>query len=29
MTVSGSGEIELDGERHPLDPGMMIRVGPA
>jgi mannose-6-phosphate isomerase-like protein (cupin superfamily) len=28
VTVSGSGEIELDGERHPLDPGVMIRVGP-
>ena len=26
---SGSGEIELDGERHPLEPGVMVRVGPA
>ena len=28
VIVSGSGEIELDGERQPLDPGVMIRVGP-
>ena len=29
VTLSGSGEIEVDGERHPLDPGVMVRVGPA
>ena len=28
LIVSGSGEIELDGERHALDPDVMIRVGP-
>ena len=28
VPLSGSGEIELDGERHPLEPGVMIRVGP-
>jgi mannose-6-phosphate isomerase-like protein (cupin superfamily) len=28
VTLSGSGEIELDGERVPLDPETMIRVGP-
>jgi mannose-6-phosphate isomerase-like protein (cupin superfamily) len=26
--VSGSGEIEIDGERYPLDPETMVRVGP-
>jgi hypothetical protein len=29
VTVSGSGEIELDGERRPLDQSVMVRVGPA
>jgi mannose-6-phosphate isomerase-like protein (cupin superfamily) len=28
FTVSGSGEIEIDGERYPLDPETMVRVGP-
>ena len=28
VTLSGSGEIELDGERVPLDPETMVRVGP-
>jgi hypothetical protein len=28
VPLSGSGEIELDGERHPLEPGVMVRVGP-
>lgn len=28
VIASGSGEIELDGVRHPLDPDVMIRVGP-
>ncbi len=26
VTLGGSGEIEIDGERHPLDPQMMVRV---
>jgi mannose-6-phosphate isomerase-like protein (cupin superfamily) len=26
--MRGSGEIEIDGERHPLDPETMVRVGP-
>ena len=26
VTLRGSGEIEIDGERHPLDPQMMVRV---
>jgi quercetin dioxygenase-like cupin family protein len=28
FAVSGSGEIEIDGERHRLDPETMVRVGP-
>jgi mannose-6-phosphate isomerase-like protein (cupin superfamily) len=28
VPMSGSGEIEIDGERHPLRPGAMVRVGP-
>src|SRR3954449_3431271 len=28
VAVRGSGEIEIDGERHPLDPETMVRVGP-
>jgi mannose-6-phosphate isomerase-like protein (cupin superfamily) len=28
LAVRGSGEIEIDGERHPLDPETMVRVGP-
>jgi mannose-6-phosphate isomerase-like protein (cupin superfamily) len=28
IPIAGSGEIELDGERHPLTEGMMVRVGP-
>jgi quercetin dioxygenase-like cupin family protein len=28
VVLRGSGEIELDGERHAIDPEMMIRVGP-
>jgi mannose-6-phosphate isomerase-like protein (cupin superfamily) len=28
LAVSGSGEIEIDGERYPLDPETMVRVGP-
>jgi mannose-6-phosphate isomerase-like protein (cupin superfamily) len=28
IPVSGSGEIELDGERHPLRPGAMVMIGP-
>jgi mannose-6-phosphate isomerase-like protein (cupin superfamily) len=27
LPLSGSGEIEIDGERHPLDPQTMVRVG--
>jgi mannose-6-phosphate isomerase-like protein (cupin superfamily) len=27
--LDGRGEIELDGERLPLEPGVMVRVGPA
>lgn len=26
--MDGSGEIEIEGERHPIDPETMIRVGP-
>ena len=26
VPLSGSGEIELDGERHPLEPGVMMRL---
>jgi hypothetical protein len=29
VVLRGSGEIEIDGERHKLDPERMIRVGPA
>jgi mannose-6-phosphate isomerase-like protein (cupin superfamily) len=29
IVLRGSGEIEIDGERHPLDPESMVRVGPA
>jgi mannose-6-phosphate isomerase-like protein (cupin superfamily) len=28
IPMSGAGEIEIDGERHPLDPGSIARVGP-
>jgi mannose-6-phosphate isomerase-like protein (cupin superfamily) len=28
FAVSGSGEIEIEGEHHSLDPGVMVRVGP-
>jgi quercetin dioxygenase-like cupin family protein len=28
VTMRGSGEIEIDGERHPLDPETIVRVGP-
>jgi mannose-6-phosphate isomerase-like protein (cupin superfamily) len=28
IALRGSGEIEIDGERHPLDSDTMIRVGP-
>jgi mannose-6-phosphate isomerase-like protein (cupin superfamily) len=28
LALSGSGEIEIDGDLHPLDPGTMVRVGP-
>jgi mannose-6-phosphate isomerase-like protein (cupin superfamily) len=28
VTMRGSGEIEVDGERHPLDPETIVRVGP-
>jgi mannose-6-phosphate isomerase-like protein (cupin superfamily) len=28
LALSGSGEIEIDGERHPIDPETMVRVGP-
>jgi hypothetical protein len=28
ITLRGSGEIEIDGERHRLDPETMVRVGP-
>jgi Cupin domain len=28
VVLRGAGEIEIDGERHPLDPDTMIRVGP-
>jgi hypothetical protein len=27
LVIRGSGEIEIDGERHPLDPETMVRVG--
>ena len=28
VPMSGSGEIEIDGERHPIEPGTIARVGP-
>jgi mannose-6-phosphate isomerase-like protein (cupin superfamily) len=28
IALRGSGEIEIEGERHPLDPETMVRVGP-
>jgi len=28
VALRGAGEIEVDGERHPLDPETMVRVGP-
>jgi mannose-6-phosphate isomerase-like protein (cupin superfamily) len=28
VPLSGSGEIEIEGERHPLQPGTMVMVGP-
>ena len=28
LVIRGSGEIEIDGERHPLDPETMVRVAP-
>ena len=28
MALRGSGEIEIDGERNPLEPGTMVRVSP-
>ena len=28
IPMSGSLEVELDGERHQLEPGMMVRIGP-
>jgi len=28
VTMRGSGEIEIEGERHPLDPDTIVRVGP-
>ena len=28
VTLRGSGEIEIDGDRQPLDPETMVRVGP-
>jgi len=27
--LRGGGEIEIDGERHPIDPDHLVRVGPA
>lgn len=29
IVLKGSGEIEIDGERHAIDPETMVRVGPA
>ena len=29
VVMQGDGELEVDGERHPLDADMMVRVGPA
>ena len=28
LVLRGGGEIEIEGERHPLDPDTMVRVGP-
>ena len=28
VTLRGDGEIEIEGDRHPLDPETMVRVGP-
>lgn len=28
VVLRGSGEVEINGERHPIDPEVMIRVGP-
>lgn len=28
LTISGGGEIEIEGERHPLNPDVLVRVGP-
>jgi mannose-6-phosphate isomerase-like protein (cupin superfamily) len=28
LALRGSGEIEIEGERHPLEPDTMVRVGP-
>jgi mannose-6-phosphate isomerase-like protein (cupin superfamily) len=28
VTLRGGGEIEIEGERHPLDPETLVRVGP-
>jgi mannose-6-phosphate isomerase-like protein (cupin superfamily) len=28
IAMRGSGEIEIEGERHPLDPDVIVRVGP-
>src|SRR5829696_1083262 len=28
VAMQGTGEIEIEGERHPLDPDTMVRVGP-
>jgi mannose-6-phosphate isomerase-like protein (cupin superfamily) len=28
LALSGTGEIEIEGERHPLEPHVMVRVGP-
>jgi mannose-6-phosphate isomerase-like protein (cupin superfamily) len=28
VAMQGTGEIEIEGERHPLDPETMVRVGP-
>src|SRR4051812_32301703 len=28
IPMSGSGEIEIEGERHPIEAGVMVRVGP-
>jgi hypothetical protein len=29
VVMRGGGEIEVDGERHPIDPEVIVRVGPA